>query len=235
MKALIDGDILVYRVGFTTGEVNEGIAAARMDESIRGILEALETTEYTVYLTEQQKNNFRYAIYPDYKNNRKAPKPLHYAFLREYLVLEHNAVVVEGQEADDQLGIDQTKDTIICSTDKDLDQIPGWHFNFVKQILYEVTPEQALKWFYTQLLTGDKAVDNIPGLAGVGPKKAEKWLKDCLTEEEMYAVIEREYKARHPDRWLDEIILNGQLLKIRTRNGEMWLPPNERNQSTVPA
>ncbi len=59
------------------------------------------------------------------------------------------------------------------SIDKDLDMIRGWHYNFIKDKKYFIDDQQAIKHFYTQILTGDR-VDNIIGLRGIGPKKAEK-------------------------------------------------------------
>ena len=228
MKALIDGDLLVYRVGFTTMDTDEGIAQWRMNTSIEKILQELNTEDYTCYLTGQGRSNYRYDIYPEYKANRKAPKPTHYYFLREFLVEHHGAVVIEGQEADDQMGIDQTNsptETIIVSIDKDLDQIPGWHYNFVKTLKYEISSFEGMKFFYTQLLTGDRT-DNIMGISGIGPVKAGKLLKDCTTEQEMYDIVNEQYQIRYADNWFGKITCNGQLLKIRTREGELWEPPS---------
>jgi len=231
VKALIDADILVYRVGFTTQESPEWIASSRIDESIEGILLSLGTRDYSCYLTGNNKSNFRFTIYPDYKATRKAPKPLHYDFLRQYLSEAHKASTIDDQEADDQLGIDQVKaaseglETAICSIDKDLDQIPGWHYNFVKELKYEVTPFMGLKKFYHQLLTGDLACDNIPGLKGIGPKKADKALEGCLTEEDMFNACKKMYQSYYPDSWEKVMLRNGQLLKIRTREGEIWQLP----------
>lgn len=230
MKALIDADILVYRVGFTTNDVSEHIAIARMDESIGGILSKLGTNDYTSYLTTTAKDNFRYAIYQDYKNTpgRKVPKPIYYDILREYITSAHNGLVVTGHEADDQMGIDQTPDTIICSIDKDLNQIPGWHYHFVKDVKYEVKPADGLKFFYLQLLTGDKAVDNIPGLRGIGMKTAEKILAGLSTEEDLFNATKKKYQEHYPDSWESTMLRNGQLLKICTYEGERWQFPEKR-------
>jgi 5'-3' exonuclease len=135
------------------------------------------------------------------------------------------------------LGIDQVKaaseglETCICSIDKDLDQIPGWHLNFVKELKYEVTPQEGLRKFYHQLLTGDLACDNIPGLKGIGPKKADKALDGCLTEEDMFNACKKMYQLYYPDSWEKVMLRNGQLLKIRTREGEVWEFPST-NPST---
>jgi 5'-3' exonuclease len=256
MKALLDGDILVYRVGFGAQEESEGIAQARMDESIEKILDAVKATEYEVFLTSGDKSNFRIPIFPEYKANRKAPKPVHYDMLREYLVTEHQANMVHGQEADDAMGIEQyrmrddlalefgifrqinypeygLKETVICSIDKDMDQIPGLHFNFVKGLLYKVTPQEGLYKFYLQLLMGD-ATDNIKGIPGIGPKKAAGMLSLAKTEEDMYSAVVAAYKAVYPENYMDLIRCYGQLLKIRTKEDELWLPlPERQNPNTA--
>lgn len=69
--------------------------------------------------------------------------------------------------------------TVICTKDKDLDMISGLHYNWTKdKEPYEVSEQQALKAFYSQLLTGDR-VDNIQGIKGIGNKKAEdfRWYR----------------------------------------------------------
>ena len=230
MKALLDGDILVYRVGFGANDETEGIARSRMDESIEKILEAVRADSYEVFLTSSDKSNYRHAIFPDYKANRKAPKPTHYDLLRDYLVSEHKAEMVHGQEADDAMAIAQVlagKDTIICTIDKDLDQIPGWHYNFVKGLKYKVTEFEGLLKLYTQLLMGD-AVDNIKGIPGIGPKKAEKLLEGCISEQDMYNAVEAAYKAAFPENYMEMLRTYGLLLKIRTFEGENWKPLPER-------
>lgn len=237
MIALIDADILIYRVGYTTMDLSEGIAAARIGESIEGIHLALDTTVAELYLTSTLKNNFRYAIDPAYKAGRLTSKPTHYDFLRDHLVMAYNASVVEDQEADDMLGIRSTQlapEGCICTIDKDLDQIPGWHYNFVKDHKYEVTPEEGLRFFYTQLLTGDR-IDNIMGVPGIGAVKAAKILKGKTTEEDLFNAVKATYQSGFPDNW--ELLLRrfGQLLKIRTREGELWEFPDARGPSTDPA
>ena len=194
MRALIDGDIVVYRaacscekiptlqdlaaMGKDTSERESlievqpvGIAYYRLDELMTNILLETESSLFTVYLTGP--NNFRTAINPEYKANRKdLRKPAHFNACREYLVTKWGAIVTDGIEADDAMGIAQGDDTIICTIDKDLDTIVGRHYHFVKKLLYEVDKEFATKFLWKQMLIGDK-VDNIIGIKGIGPKKAE--------------------------------------------------------------
>jgi hypothetical protein len=80
------------------------------------------------------------------------------------------------------------------------------------------------KAFCTQLLTGDR-VDNIPGLEGIGPVKAEKALKGAKTKEELLQAVWKVYQEKeHGIEYLTE---QGQLLWLRRSEGEIWLPPKE--------
>lgn len=233
MKCLIDGDILVYRVGFASQEkdadgnpvgIPEALAKARMDTAIENILKAIDTTDYEVFITADDKSNFRHQIYPEYKANRKAPKPIHYQLLRDWLVNAHGAITAVEQEADDVMADKQTADTVICSIDKDLDQIPGEHYDFVKDVRYSVTPERGLRFFYFQLLTGDR-VDNVPGIEGIGPVKAEKILAGIEPNELSYVRrIREEYRNRYKKAGDEMMLLMGRLLKI---GGGLWEIPEE--------
>ncbi len=242
MKAIIDADLLIYRVGFGAEDKSEGIACARMDESIRLILLATNATERQLYLTSDDKSNFRHTIFPDYKANRKAPKPKHYHLLRDYLVNNHAAELCYDQEADDAIGIEATRITeteglakcIICSIDKDLDQIPGMHYNFVKGIIYNINPYEGRLKFYTQILMGD-ATDNIQGIPRIGRAKAAKALLGCTSEEEMYNASLKAYRTVFGVEAMDKMLLNGQLVKIRTKEGELWQHPVvERSLTSEP-
>lgn len=236
MLALIDADILMYRVAWTTENEDFGIARWRLDEMLDGILEETEATEFELYLSDATENNFRFKLYPQYKQNRVQPKPKHYEALKYYLVSEVGAKITIEQEADDALGIQQTfynengsyEDydygaSIICSIDKDLLQIPGYHYNFVKKEKSYITPEEGLKRFYAQLLMGD-ITDNIPGIYGIGPVKANKALEGLKTEEEMFLVCLEMYKKHQISE--EQMLLNGRLLKIRTKEEEIWNFPN---------
>lgn len=182
MHALVDADILVYRIAFTTEEENFGIAAWRMSNLIEQILDSVKATSFQLYLTASKDDTaFRRKIYPEYKGNRKAPRPIHYDDLRDFLVREWEAKMVSCIEADDAIGIDSNRsDCVIVSIDKDLLQLPGLHYNFVKEEFKTVTKEEGIRFFYQQCLTGDKA-DNVKGIDGIGPVKANKIL-DKATE-----------------------------------------------------
>jgi len=237
MKALLDSDILGYRIAFACENETVDVAKHRLDHYITDILMCgVDNTfkdcfcdSWQLYLTG--KNNFRYGVATTvpYKGNRVAPKPQHLQALRQHMIEEWGASVTDGDEADDAIAIDGTTLGLSCvmvSLDKDFDQIPGWHYNFVKKIGYFVDERQGLYSFYKQILTGDTA-DNIQGLAGIGPVKAAKKLAVCedvtdLSEYEMamYDVCVDAYEGN-----VDRVLENALLLWLRRTPNEMWTPP----------
>ena len=224
--ALIDADFLVYRVGFSCKDETEQIAKARLTEMLTDMVYMeLKCEDYEAYITG--RDNFRYgiAITHPYKGNRKdTEKPPHYAALREHLE-RLEAKVSENQEADDDVAIASTAYSgWIVHVDKDLDQLPGWHYNPVKKEEYFVTEEEGLRSFYTQLLTGDR-VDNIIGLHGIGPKKAEKLLAGATTEQELYRVVVKAYEKAGES--AERVLENGQLLWLSRYKGQRWEAPSE--------
>lgn len=150
--------------------------------TIETIIEGKES--YRTFLTGQ--GNFREGIATllPYKGNRDPThKPKYYAEIKKYLIERWNAEVIEGMEADDALGIAQwaarDKSTVICSIDKDLNMIPGWHYNIRTKEQYFVSLDEANKMFFWQMLVGD-GTDNIPGIKGMGKVRSSKLL-DPLT------------------------------------------------------
>ena len=224
LMPIIDGDILCYRVGFACNEEPEKVAIRTMADMLEELIFIeLSSNIHVGYLTG--KDNYRHDIAKTqpYKGNRKdAPRPIHLHSLREYLITAWDFRVANGQEADDAIGIHATltrDNSIIVSIDKDLDMIPGHHYNPVKKDHYYVNDKVAIKNFYRQILTGDK-VDNIEGLRGIGPKKADKILGDFDTDLAMYEAVLKAY-----DGDAERVLENGQLLWIRRKEGELWQPP----------
>lgn len=231
MKALIDGDIVARRVASTTNFEPTWIAESRCEEMIYGMLEETGADDYVIYLTDSTFN-FRKSIYPDYKANRPAEEPIHNQYLKEFMIKKHKAIIAPEQEADDYLGINQDKidyTTIICSIDKDLKQIPGNHYNFVKGEHSFVSNEEAAEFFYIQLLAGDKG-DNIHGIPGLGPKRAktylDKWFEKIKIRthpsyiEACFERYKKQYKTNEEaKKWM---LLWGQVVKIRQYEDEIW-------------
>lgn len=252
MIALIDGDVLCYQVAFVTEKDEEYVAKTVLRNKIHEILQAVNADDYEIWLTDS-KMNWRLALFPQYKANRTQPKPKHYHLLLNNMTQYWKADVAEEGEADDALGIRQTyfnslldnpeygdTGSCICTIDKDLQQIPGNHYNFDKRVMSYVTPSEGIYRFYSQLLMGDSG-DNITpavGLSckGVGKKKAERILEGCDTDVEMAQACYDMYLKQWAEFPIEEInkkfLVTGQLIKIRTKEGEVWTPPIKLIQST---
>lgn len=200
--AIFDGDIFTYRIGYgcegPEGAVPEGIAKWRMDEFILDLLQfKLDgADDYEGFLTGSSNFREAIAVTQPYKGNRTGKKPIHYDLLRNHLTTAWEFDKVEGIEADDAIARMATKyrDTsIIVSIDKDFDQVPGWHYNFVKGLKYYVNDDQGFYNFCCQLLTGDRA-DNIVGIRGIGPVGASKILADAGSVEVQFRRCAEEYR-----------------------------------------
>lgn len=203
---LLDGDVLVYKVGFAA-EVNtnwgNGLhtwhakvdeAAPAMGKIIEELRDNLRADKIVVALTCHETVNFRKQFWPAYKENRRnVRKPLLWKALREYLVKKYDTRVKDFIEADDILGILSTmpntgQNRIIASIDKDFKSIPGQYYNIKDKTLETITEEVADYNFFKQCLTGD-AVDNYPGLKGWGPVKAERHLEGVPMNQCWAAVV----------------------------------------------
>lgn len=226
LTALIDADVLVYRIGFSCqvkGELSatEDEALIRLHQLIDETVGTLQANEYKLYLTGG--TNYRMAYNKQYKANRDpAAKPIYYDFLRGYL-LDGSAGYVErtnGIEADDAMAIEQSSrhDTVICSIDKDFLQVPGNHYNFVKKEVQYVTELEGLQFFYKQLLIGDNA-DNVTGVYRVGPVKAARSIDPLETELDMFECVQGMYDTD------ERLIMNALMLWLQRTPGQLWTPP----------
>lgn len=232
-KILIDGDILVYRAGFAVGDgpLSHALQATKM--MLNNIHNKMtdgnaqwDAYERKIYLTSEDKSNYRYdkAVTKPYKGNRSADKPQHYSEIRSYLVDQYHAEVVYGMEADDVLSIEACKDleySVIVTLDKDLDQTPGYHYNFVKDKFYVISRREAYENFCRAMLVGDP-VDNIPGFEGVGPVKAKQAMKICKGDKtKMINLVYDLYTTKYDE---DYFMEQGHLLWIRRKENEGWDP-----------
>ena len=218
-------DYLVERVKVFDGPEVAKMAAKAIMESI---LDKLQVNDYQAYLTGEGNYRFKRATIKPYKGHRPE-KPKYHTVVRDYLINYWKAEVVEGMEADDRLGIEQysmfsrakcpsfgidkTKqdlqlecNTVICSIDKDLKMIPGWHYNFVADEKVWIDEIEAYRNFYRQCITGD-TTDNIPGLFQITGRKATNQvvagLEDCTTIAEISGYVADLYKGYEKE--LDEI------------------------------
>jgi DNA polymerase-1 len=142
---------------------------------------------------------------------------------RRYLVESYRGKIINGQEADDAIAIEATRNdpdtTVVASVDKDMLQIPCWHFNFVTGAWTFVDEASGRKSFYKQILTGD-AADNIKGIFKVGPVKADKILDGITEEKDLYEAVVKAYDGDK-----ERVLENARLLWLRREEGQMWQPP----------
>jgi hypothetical protein len=224
-------------IGVAHTEINRIVEAepkAHVLHLVKNIMErTMDRTgagEYRVWLSGNTIPTFRdkVATIRPYKGHRDSYKPFHYDNVRKYLIDRWDAEVAHGIEADDALGIEMcangNKD-IICTIDKDLDMIPGEHYNYQKDSFHAVNDIQAYRRFYRQMLTGDP-VDNIPGIYGVGPKRADSILEDAWTEEDMFWCVLESYSEapEYSGIVYESFVENGMLLWIQREIGDIWKP-----------
>lgn len=261
-QCLIDADVLLYEGGFAAETAWKHASPNSDDpppwEFVQEWLERkIEHIEFECEATMPSKffltgeGNFRHAIATrqPYKQ-RPGHKPYHYANLKAVLRGLYNAVERDGLEADDLMSIEQTArkdETIICTRDKDLRQVAGWHYG------WEVNGQPAfgpfyvsgygsislsddrkklqgygLKFFLAQCLIGDR-VDNIPGLPKCGVVAAFKALVDTKTYAEGKSVVEELYENVYGGDGFSELAEQGTLLWMTREldpfgNPVLWSP-----------
>ena len=248
---LIDGDIVVHRCCWATQNScdfkggDEPMVIANLqemlttiDDFIKNLLHATNTDKYILALSCPFDDYHRHKVATDYKANRLSkPGPILKAQAVAHVRSEHPSVTWKNLEADDTLGILMTDKSvipegIIATTDKDLQQIPGLHWNWGRQFFVNVTPQMGERFFYLQTLTGDR-VDNIQGIPGIGPAKAEKILAlTDNTQESMWRAVLGAYNKYFGDAGEEQAIATARLVRILrageySKEGEvtLWEPP----------
>jgi len=227
-QPLIDADVISYECGFAAetawkGREGEGPPPWELVEEMLGmrianICALVDATEPPImFLTG--KTNFRNNIArrKPYKE-RAGNKPWHYYNIRAVLKGLYESREVEGLEADDLMAIEQTKrgdETIICTRDKDLFQVPGWIFSWELgnqpqrgPMVIEGYGEIRLSdkrdkiighgssFFLSQCLTGD-VVDSVPGLPKCGPVAALKILEATSAYAEGLEAVREAYRGSY--------------------------------------
>jgi 5'-3' exonuclease len=193
---LVDASIYIFRAWYSMSDdfVNERGEPTNAVYGFSGflcsLLEQTGAEHVAVAFDESLSKSYRNEIYPEYKANRDpAPEELkrQFSWARSVAEAMGLACFVDSRyEADDLIGtlaeFWRARGHPICvvTADKDLAQLVGeedhwWDFSRnqklnAKQLTekFGVTPEQMPDYL---ALTGD-AVDNIPGVPGVGPKSA---------------------------------------------------------------
>lgn len=245
------GAVGQYKEQTLFGEVetirNWSFVERTLDEKIEAIRKAVNADKVILFLTcgktaydqlikikdlPEYKPNFRFEVAKTkpYKGTRQNPKPYHYWNIYYYLISAYETHLSIGCEADDSMASYQHRElpssnsTVICSRDKDLRMVGGWHYTWAcgkqKEIpLYYVDPDEyghielvvndsykkiegyGLKFFHSQMLTGD-ATDNIPGLPRVGPVKAIEALSEANSMVEGLSIVQSMYEGKIGDDWI---------------------------------
>ena len=180
--------------------------------------------------------NFRHEMYQPYKANRPSmPDDLacQIPYIKE-IVAAHNFVCLErqGYEADDLLASAAKKfaaqghPVILVSGDKDLLQLVSEKITLwdpmrdvfmdpaAVQKKYNIPPDRLLDFF---ALMGDSS-DNVPGVAGIGPKTAEKLINQYGSLEGIYQNIETLSQAKLKDKLLanrENAFLSRRLIALK--------------------
>ena len=201
---LVDGSSYLYRAFHAMPDLRAvaGDPTSPATGAIRGIVNMMtalrkeQPADYAVCVFDAKGPTFRDEWYPAYKATR-SPMP---DDLRSQIEPVHEVcrlmgwpvLVVPGVEADDVIGTlavmaaQQGIEVIVSSGDKDLSQLVNQHITIIdtmngkRRDVAGVTAEfgvpPSLMVDY-QTLVGD-TVDNVPGVAKVGPKTAAKWLME---------------------------------------------------------
>lgn len=236
--ALIDGDTLIFAASSATqydtqfdpqtyilwGNLSE--AQSILSREIRKIEEDLGADETIVALSHELR--FRPSVMPDYKSNRSGSrKPVTYHALRQWVRETYRTYEKPYLEGDDVLGILATHpkvvtgEKIIVAIDKDLNTIPGPHYNYANEEFYEVSEEEADLFFLKQALMGD-TTDGYKGCPGVGPKTADKILQaeiDRCTDlgtyptiQDFWSVIVQTYESKGLTE--EDALMNARVARI---------------------
>lgn len=212
---LIDASIYIFRAWFSvpdsmTGENGQPVNAVYgFSRFLTEFAERSNATHVGIAFDESLTSSFRNEIYPEYKMNRELPPEE----LSKQFVLCRRIAEAAGfycvshnrYEADDLIASmalqmrEHGFKNIIVSGDKDLTQIIRnrdiwWDFardnrlNAAKVEEKFGVPPKAIQDYLG--LCGD-AVDNIPGVAGVGPKTATALLQEFGNIETLYENLDK--------------------------------------------
>lgn len=222
--ALIDIDSMFYVFAATDKDI------ARCKNNIKAFISRTidKTSASEGYVFMKGSSNFRTEAVPDYKGHRKNSVPeatrnmVHELeeFTKEF------ALTADGCEADDLCGIysnvclKEGKLPIICHIDKDLNQIPGLHYNYrhKHEHKYKVSCEDAYHMMLRQCLSGDRT-DNIKGIPGIGEVKGNAILEGLDHKDYLDKVLAT-WQEKVEDDWETKFIqcANGIIIRSDDSN-----------------
>lgn len=213
---LLDAYALIFR-GYYAFIKNPRINSKGMDTSaIMGFMNSLldvikrEKPDYLAVAFDKGGSHFRLELFDDYKANRdETPEAIKIAvpFIQEFLKAMHIPIIEkEGFEADDLIGTIAKKaekegfTVFMVTPDKDFAQLvsenifmyrPARMGNDIEiwgipEVLEKFEIKHPLQVIDYLAMMGD-AVDNIPGLPGIGEKTAKKLLQTYNSIEDLLA------------------------------------------------
>ena len=196
---LVDGSSYLFRAYYALPPLTNSQGQAT--GAILGVINMLKKLVKTydpklmVITFDSKHPTFRHKLFAEYKANRsQMPEELAQQISPLLEIIEalgFFVLQVPGLEADDMIGTLAVKAqkqgmfSIISTGDKDLVQLVNDDIIIVNTMTdltldpkgaiekFKIPPELIVDYL---VLTGDQ-VDNIPGVAGVGPKTAIKWLE----------------------------------------------------------
>jgi DNA polymerase-1 len=212
---LIDGHSVAYRAFFALPVENFSTQTGQHTNGVFGFTSMLinvlrdEAPTHVGVAFDVSRQTFRSEIYTEYKANRSATPDEFRGQLdlvKEVLkALNIPFVEKPGFEADDVIGTLATQaeamgfDVVICTGDRDAFQLVTDNVTVLyprKGVsdLARMTPASVEEKYFASprrypdlaALVGETS-DNLPGVPGVGPKTAVKWLEQYGTLEELVA------------------------------------------------
>ena len=217
MIGIVDGDVLIYRACHRSIKENLDVKKT-FDEIYEDVKLNTACDKYSLHVSGG--GNFRKEIdqkFTVYKGKRKE-KPDNYLTCRNYIIEKYKPIMVKNYEADDTAAIEASKYIkdgqlyMLITVDKDWKTIGGLFYNLLYNNLSAVSTIDGIEFFHQQLLTGD-TVDNIPGIEGVGPVKANKILQGKDLKGQFEAVI-KAYKTHYPDDFMSRLNVMGTMLYL---------------------
>src|SRR4030042_970183 len=214
---LIDGSSYLFRAFYAIGHLSnsKGLPTNATYGFIQMLLKVLKEhrPDYLAVIFDSKAPTFRSEVYKEYKANRPAmPETLSPQIPYIKKIIEGYRIAVlerDGYEADDLIGtvakrLESEVDIVIVTGDKDLLQLVGDRIQVyasmkekrfgVEEVIerFGVSPEQVVE---VMGLAGD-AIDNIPGIPGIGEKTAIQLIKTYGSIENLMTHIEEISKKK---------------------------------------
>jgi hypothetical protein len=214
---IVDGDVLIYRSCHKS--IKEELDVRKTFDKIYDEVKMnTACDEYSLHISGG--GNFRKDLkqnFCKYKGKRRE-KPDNYLECREYIIKKYKPIMKKNYEADDTASVEAYNYIktgqlyMLITLDKDWKTIGGLFYNLLYNNLSAISKVEGIEFFHQQLLTGD-AVDNIPGIEGVGPIKANKILKGKNLKDQFEAII-KTYKTHYPNDFRSRLDVMGIMLYL---------------------